>query len=1343
MLFTPLVKKSYWVNACLASLCILFTFPFLFAQTGPGGVGNSSSNVLWLQADDITGLNDGDNISNWADGSGNLNDVSQPNAALTPEYKTSILNGLPVVRFNKNNGRIRKTNFTTFPTTAITEFFVNSSNESNDGMLSYASTVNNNDFLLFSSNSLRIYRAGNTNSGISYNGNIWNIGSALWRNSDGRSEVWKNGLQAFNTTGFQTGTSITSGGCLAIAGEQDAVDANYDANQAHFGDFAEVIIYNFFLNTAQNIIVSNYLAAKYNIAISNDHFSFQNSHPHDVAGIGREDAANLHTAAMSDNILQIQNASDLNIDQEYLLFGHDAANSNVWTTAEAPNGGIDIQRLAREWRMNETGDVGTVDFVIDFASLPVLPAGHGMYALMIDSDGDFSNGASVYEMTLLAGTQYTVSGIDINDGDFVAIAAVNPTIQHSLLASGDFEPNNAVIEVALNFIPRTNKSVDFTASDGTATSAQPDFSTTNGTLTIPAGSSTANYFIAITNDVVVEASETFTLSLSNPSAGINLGANTVHTYTIQDEDNLRKVFFDLSASNADESVSLVNISVSINNIDPINPTTVEYNISGGTALASGVDYTVGSGILTFPPGSNNQNFSFTVNDDLIYETSETIIFNLNNPTNCNIDGFAPFGGTGIITHTYTINDNDVLPQIQFSTVASSGSESLSPVSFEVELNAPTGVDVTANYTLSGTATGGGTDYTLANGTVTIAGGTTVSNIVAAITDDAVEELPETIVLTLSAPVNASPGTNMVTTYTISDNDLFGHLGPGGVGKASNNKLWVKSGDLPVTANGTNISLWTDASGNAHDLTQTTAGFCPRYYNNVLNSKPVVRFEQSNGRLIHNGFTDFPSRQITAILVNRNNESNDALLSYAIPSNNNEYLWFNSSSLNIYRGPNTNTGTPVNGNTFRILGNTWQGSSGDTRFYSNGNLTSVSTLTSGTAISGGGCLAIAGEQDAVNGGYDPAQAHFGDFSEVLLYNVILNSAQRKIVNNYLSSKYNIPVANDLYAFDVFGTYENEVAGIGRDDINNFHIDAQGTAEVRINTPSGMDDGEFMLWGHDNNNITIPNTFDVPTTLIANRSEKIWRVDETGDVGTVTVDVDITNFPMGLDSDLVLLIDSDDGSFVNAAIVSISSFAGNIATFNNVSFSAGNWFTIANRIPGSLPIDLISFDAVAKDFTVDLNWQTASQTNNDYFTVERSADGINWEAVTEVDGEGTLLNMMNYSAVDFNPYPGTSYYQLRQTDFNGSFSFSDIQSVFIEKKKEQVLIYPNPFINQITIQCSLKERENIQLFSLIGQEIMLKESFIINYTQHSIVDLSELLPGIYVLRTKNTATKVEKR
>ncbi|MEQ8324013.1 MAG: Calx-beta domain-containing protein [Vicingaceae bacterium] len=1326
-----------------AALFLVLQGNELKAQTGPGGVGDNSSNLLWLESDSITGLVDDDDVTTWTDGSSNGNDLSQPNATFKPVYKTAIVNGHPVVRFNVTNGRLRRTSFT-FPTTTITAIYVNANTESNDGAFSYASTSSNNDFLLFNSSSLNVYRGGNTNSGIVFNDNAFNIANVSWQSSNGGVQVWKNGNPSYSATGFQTSSSITSGGCLAIGAEQDAIDGSYDASQDHQGDFAEVILYNTYLNDAQHIIVANYLSAKYGISISNDHFSYQSTHPHDVAGIGREDASNIHSAARSANVLQFQNPTGMQSDGEYLLFGHDDADlTTAWTTSDAPGGGTDIQRLAREWRLDETGNVDTVDVIVNTANFPSLPAGHTMYALMVDADGSFASGSSVYELVLSSGSLYTATGIAINDGDYVAIAAVNPKVEHVTTTSSNFETANATFQVRLNFIAETDKTVDYTTADGTALAAQPDYTAASGvTLTILADTSGAEYTISQTNDAVVETDETYTITLSNPSSGLTIGTNSVHTHTIQDDDNARKVYFDVATANGSESVTSVNVGLSINNLDLTNPTSVDYTVTGGTAVGGGTDYTLAAGTVTFPVNTTTNSFSFTVNNESLYEIDETIEITLSVPVNCNLDGVAPFGGTGFIVYTYTINDNDTPPDVEFSATTSSGLESVASVDFQVTLDQVSGADASVSYALTGTATGGGVDYTLAAGTVTIVEGSLTNDISGIIIDDGIEELSETIIITLSAPVNCALGSDTVHTYSILDNDQFGFTGPGGVGQASNNVLWVRSEDIPAVSDGTDITTWIDSSGNGHDLTQGNTSFTPRYYANVLNGRPVVRFEQANNRIIHNGFTDFPNTAITAMFVNRNSDSGDGLFSYASSSSDNEFLLFSSNSASIYRGgSNVGTGQALNGNTWRIVGVSWESVTGATLLHRNGTQSYSGTLAASTSITSGGNFCLAGEQDGINSGYSAGQSHQGDYTEFIIYNRILNSAQRKIVENYLSAKFNIAVATDLYAYDSPGNYEHEVAGIGRDDASNFHIDAKGKGLVRMNNPSSLDDGDYMLWGDDSVTFTSANLVDVPSG-VHNRMERIWRVDQTGDVGTVTVMFNLADFTIGNSSDLVLLIDSDDGVFANASQTSISSFSANTAVFDGVDFADGDWFTIASLSPSNpLPVELLEFSATAGADVVRLFWKTLSEINNDRFVVQRSGDAKKWSDVTSVPGAGNSHEEKHYNAIDAHPLTGTSYYRLKQIDANGAYSYSDIVAVIFDQAvKRSIRVYPNPWDQQTGLTLELKGFNagsyDIELTSTSGQ-LWHRQRQSINHERENVqLEFpAHLEPGLYFLTVRD--------
>lgn len=130
-------------------------------------------------------------------------------------------------------------------------------------------------------------------------------------------------------------------------------------------------------------------------------------------------------------------------------------------------------------------------------------------------------------------------------------------------------------------------------------------------------------------------------------------------------------------------------------------------------------------------------------------------------------------GTGNLTYeeVFTITVNDLVETISFDATSSNGNESVSSTDLTVSLNAASGLDVTVDYTVSGTATGSGTDYTLANGTLTITAGNTSNNItIASIVDDLIDESDETVIVTLSSPTNATMGTNTLHTNTIIDND---------------------------------------------------------------------------------------------------------------------------------------------------------------------------------------------------------------------------------------------------------------------------------------------------------------------------------------------------------------------------------------------------------------------------------------------------------------------------------------------------------------------------------------------------------------------------------------------
>jgi len=117
---------------------------------------------------------------------------------------------------------------------------------------------------------------------------------------------------------------------------------------------------------------------------------------------------------------------------------------------------------------------------------------------------------------------------------------------------------------------------------------------------------------------------------------------------------------------------------------------------------------------------------------------------------------------------------------------------------------------------------------------------------------------------------------------------------------------------------------------------------------------------------------------------------------------------------------------------------------------------------------------------------------------------------------------------------------------------------------------------------------------------------------------------------------------------------------------------------------LPITLLSFDAVYSpdQNIVNLSWATASEINNKFFTVERSIDGINYTDIVNVNGAGNSTQILYYKAIDPNPVTGIDYYRLKQTDFDGNYTYSDVVPVTITAK-QSLVVYPNPVRSNLVI------------------------------------------------------------
>ncbi len=185
----------------------------------------------------------------------------------------------------------------------------------------------------------------------------------------------------------------------------------------------------------------------------------------------------------------------------------------------------------------------------------------------------------------------------------------------------------------------------------------------------------------------------------------------------------------------------------------------------------------------------------------------------------------------------------------------------------------------------------------------------------------------------------------------------------------------------------------------------------------------------------------------------------------------------------------------------------------------------------------------------------------------------------------------------------------------------------------------------------------------------------------------------------------------------------------------------WSASMGNVPGPviiqccspLPIELLSFNAKYTEGKVILNWSTASQINNDYFTIERSSDGINYQIIGTVDGAGNNNEIINYSFIDYKPLKEISYYRLKQTDFDGKSSNSKVVSIANnDNSSVAVRIYPNPNNGHFFVE-SNSENSIIAIYDPLGKKVF---DWKMN-TQLMEIDLSNLSNGIYSVQISSVS------
>lgn len=199
-------------------------------------------------------------------------------------------------------------------------------------------------------------------------------------------------------------------------------------------------------------------------------------------------------------------------------------------------------------------------------------------------------------------------------------------------------------------------------------------------------------------------------------------------------------------------------------------------------------------------------------------------------------------------------------------------------------------------------------------------------------------------------------------------------------------------------------------------------------------------------------------------------------------------------------------------------------------------------------------------------------------------------------------------------------------------------------------------------------------------------------------------------------------------------------GDLSNFT-VSGSGNTTLSTTAFSGGFLPVELTYFTGVNTKGGIELNWKTATELNNDYFSIQKSTNGKDFQEIATEQGAGTTYEAQSYSVIDERPTNGINYYRLKQIDYDGQFAFSEVISVDFRADTD-ISIAPNPVKDRLNITNVEAWAGTVELlvFAVNGQ---LVQSVQYDNPDHSIaLDIQDLRAGLYhvqIISNNQTVTQ----
>ncbi|MBI2269249.1 MAG: T9SS type A sorting domain-containing protein [Bacteroidetes bacterium] len=325
-----------------------------------------------------------------------------------------------------------------------------------------------------------------------------------------------------------------------------------------------------------------------------------------------------------------------------------------------------------------------------------------------------------------------------------------------------------------------------------------------------------------------------------------------------------------------------------------------------------------------------------------------------------------------------------------------------------------------------------------------------------------------------------------------------------------------------------------------------------------------------------------------------------------------------------------------------------------------------------------------------------------------------------------------VGSYIYPFGtIAGTYIPLIFQLTAGNAGYVSVSTYPTASDNTPYPSTPDNVTNLLRGGTDNSTNVIDRF--------------WQIDKNGPSGTATVSytydqAEVTGGVVGNEGLLQAQRYNTSNNLWDAVLAGqTADDASNVVTEPGITQFSPRTLALSSS---PLPIELLSFTAIQNDRHIDLSWVTATETNNDYFTIERSVNGTQFEPIATVQGAGNSTTVKKYSTEDRQPFIGVSYYKLKQTDFDGNYIYSQIVPITFEySRKKDFFVYPNPLNtatgDNLLLSLSGLEKDSsilVVLLDVLGKEhyskiVLADGDGIVNVV---IQSSTPLVAGVYIIR-----------